>query len=341
MPTIGLDISDTAMRFVELVPKRKGFVIGRFGERQIPRGVIEAGEVKKATDLQTIFIDIKKTYGLEFVSVSLPEERAYLFELRLPIMKYSDIRGAIELSLEEHVPIKTSEAIFDYDIIKEDQSFMNVSVCVVPGALIDGYLEAFSGSGIVPTSFEIEAHSISRALVPEGSSGTFMTVDFGKTRTGIAIVSQGVVQFTSTIPIGGEALTELIIKTLNVSYDEAINIKRERGIDMDSNKDELSVAIMSVVSVIRDEINKHQMYWQGHTDDYGKKRPEIENIYLCGGESNMIGLLEYLSGSVSSPVELANALVNVNTLENYIPGISFSDSLRYATAIGLALRRPQ
>lgn len=341
MASVGLDISDTAMRFVELVPKRKGFVIGRFGERQIPRGVIEAGEVKKVADLRDIFIDIKKTYNLEFVSVSLPEERAYLFELRLPTMKYSDIRGAIELSLEEHVPIKASEAIFDYDIIKEDQGFMNISVCVAPVVLIDGYLEALSGSGIIPTSFEIEAHSIARALVPEGSSGTFMTVDFGKTRTGIAIVSQGVVQFTSTIPIGGEALTELIIKTLNVSYDEAINIKRERGVDMDSSNDELSVAIMSVVSVIRDEINKHQMYWQGHTDDYGKKRPEIEKIYLCGGESNMVGFLEYLSGGVSSPVELANTLVNVNTLESYIPGINFSDSLRYATAIGLALRRPQ
>lgn len=338
MPAIGLDISDTAMRFVELVEKRKGFVIGRFGERQIPRGVIEGGEVKKPDELRTIFKDIKNVDNLEFVSVSLPEERAYLFELRLSSMKYSDIRGAIELVLEEHVPIKVDETIFDYDIVKEEQAFINVSVCVVPKSLVDGYLEAFSGSGIIPVAFEIEAHSIARALIPLGSGGTFMTVDFGKTRTGIAIVSEGAVQFTSTVPIGGGALTDLIVKTLNVSYDEAEKIKREKGIDPDNTGDELSEAVLSTVSVIRDEINKHQMYWQGHTDDYGKKREAIEKIYLCGGESNLTGFLEYLSSGVASPVELANALQNVNTLDNYIPEINFSDSLRYATALGLALR---
>jgi len=261
--------------------------------------------------------------------------------LRLPSMKYSDIRGSIELVLEEHVPIKANEAIFDYDIVKEDQSFINVSVCAVPKSLVDGYLEALSGSGIIPVAFEIEAHSIARALIPAGSLGTFMTVDFGKTRTGIAIVSEGVVQFTSTVPIGGGVLTDLIMKTLNVSYDEAVKIKHEKGIDSNNAEDNLSTLLMSTVAVIRDEINRHQSYWQGHTDEYGNRRPDIEKIYLCGGESNMVGFLEYLSSGVASPVELANALTNVNTLDNYIPEINFSDSLRYATALGLALRRSQ
>lgn len=341
MPAVGLDISDTAMRFVELVEKRKGFVIGRFGERQIPRGVIEGGEVKKPEELRAIFKDIKNVYDLEFVSVSLPEERAYLFELRLSSMKYSDIRGAIELVLEEHVPIKADEAVFDYDIVKEDETFINVSVSAVQHALIDGYLEAFSGSGINPVTFEIEAHSIARSVVPEGNNGTFMIVDFGKTRTGIAIVSDGSVQFTSTVPIGGGSLTESITKNLEVSYEDAEKIKLEKGFSVESVGDDLSLALMSTVSIVRDEINKHKMYWQGHTDDYGVKRPLIEKIYLCGGESNLGGFSDYLSSGVSTPVELANAMVNVNTLDKYIPEINFNDSLRYATALGLALRQSQ
>lgn len=340
MPAVGLDISDVSMRFVELVEKRKGSVIGRFGERTIPRGVIESGDVKKTADLRAIFSDIKKVYNLEFVSVSLPEEKAYLFELHLPVMKLRDIRGAIELVLEEHVPIRADEAIFDYDIIKEDEATINVGVSAVSQSLVDGYLEAFSGAGITPVAFEIEAHSIARSIIPTGDKNTFMTVDFGKTRTGIAIVSEGAVKFTSTVPVGGGSITDAIAKNLKVPYEEAEKIKHEKGISLSDPNEDLSLALMSTVSILRDEISKHQAYWQGHLDDYGKKRPKIEKIYLCGGDSNLAGFASYLASGLSSPVELANAMVNVNTLDEYIPEISFNDSLRYATALGLALRRP-
>ena len=341
MPAVGLDISDESMRFVELVEKRKGFAIGRFGERAIPRGVIESGEVKKIAELRAILSDIKKTYNLEFVSVSLPEEKAYLFELRLPAMKYSDIRGAVELSLEEHVPIKTDEALFDYSIVRETESFIDISASVVPRALVDKYLEAFSGSGITPVAFEIEAHSIARSVVPRGDKGTYMIVDFGKMRTGISIVSEGIAQFTSTISVGGGMLTDSIAKNLKISYEEAEKMKQEKGVSGCASSEGLSLVLMSTISMMRDEIHKHLSYWQIHTDEYGKKRPPIQKIYLCGGDSNIAGFADCITSGLSVSAELANTMVNANTLDGYIPEISFNDSLRYATAIGLALRRPQ
>ena len=341
MPAVGLDISDTSMRFIELVEKRKAFVIGRFGERAIPRGIIESGEVKKPADLRALFASLKKEYGLDFVTMALPEEKAYLFDMHLPKMKQNDIRGAIELGLEEHVPLRADEALFDYDIEKETENGIEVSVSVVPRSLVDGYLEAFSGSGITPIAFEIEAQSLARAVVPEGDKHSYMIVDFGRTRTGIAVVSEGTVEFTSTILVGGDSLTEAIAKNMNISYDEAEKIKREKGISGITENEDLSIALMSAVSILRDEVVKQQTYWQTHNDDYGKKRPTIQKVYLCGGDSNLAGFAEYLAQGLSVPVELANTLVNVNTLDEYVPEISFSDSLRFATALGLALRRPR
>lgn len=339
MPAVGLDISDVSMRFIELIEKRSGLEIGRFGERSVPRGVIEAGEVKKPADLRMILSDIKKTYDLEFVAVSLPEEKAYLFDLRLPVMGHNEIRGAVELSLEEHVPLKADEVLFDYEITTETDTDINVSVSVVPRYLVDGYLEAFSGSGIKPVAFEIEAQSIARAVIPEGDTNSFMVVDFGKTRTGITLVSGGTVEFTSTVFAGGNSLTEAIAKNLMVTYDEAEKIKREKGISGSTEDENMSLALMSAISILRDEVSRHQSYWQTHTDEFGKKHSEIQKVYLCGGDSNLAGLAGYLASGLSIPVELANTLVNVNTLNEYIPEISFSDSLSYATAIGLALRR--
>ncbi len=339
MSAFGLGVSDMSLRFVELIEKRKGFVVGRFGERAIERGIIESGEVKKPAELRVILSDIKKSYNLEFVSVSLPEEKGYLFQLRLPKMKYSDVRGAIELSLEEHVPIKSDEALFDYDIVAETDSSFDITVSVVPRTLVDGYLEAFLGSGITPVAFEIEAHSLARSIVPDGDKNTFMIVDFGKTRTGISIVSDGVARFTSSVLVGGGLLTDAIAKSLQVSYDEAEKIKREKGISGNDTNEVVSTALTSTISIMRDEVNKHQSYWQMHTDEYGNKRPEIQKIYLCGGDASLAGLVGHLASGLSSPVELANVMINVNTLDEYVPEISFNDSLRFATALGLALRR--
>ena len=341
MTATGLDISDVSLRFVELIETKKGMEIGRFGGSAIPRGVIEGGEVKKPSDLRSIFIEIKKRYNLEFVAVSLPEEKAYLFDLRLPQMEKSNIRGAIELALEERVPLKVSEALFDYQIEKESDTTIYVNVSVVPRMLVDGYLEAFSGSGIIPVAFEIEAQSVARAIIPDGDDGTFMIVDFGRTRTGITIIEGGGAEFTSTVPVGGGALTEAIVKKMNISYDEAEKIKNEKGITRKDGDDDFSLALVSAISVLRDEIVKLYMYWEKREDTHDLKHAGIKKIYLCGGDSNLTGFVEYLMTGLDIPVEvaLANVFVNVNPLNNYVPQIDFNDSLSYATAIGLALRR--
>ncbi len=341
MPVVGLDISDVTMRFAELLETDKGLVIGRFGEQSIPRGVIESGEVKKPAELRAVLSVLKKEHELEFVSVSLPEEKAYVFDLHLPVIKYSEIRGAIELVLEEHVPLKASEVLFDYDIDKETETTIQTRVSVIPRTIIDGYLEAFSGTGIVPIAFEIETQSVARSVIPASDKNTAMIVDFGRMRTGISIVSEEVVVFTSTIPVGGGALTSAIAKHLSISLEEAEKVKREKGIAGVEGNEELSLILVSAISILRDELRRHYIYWNTHNDDYGKKRPPIEKIYLCGGDANLAGFVEYLSTGLEVPAVLANVLVNVNSLDLYVPEISFGDSLRYATAIGLALRPRQ
>lgn len=341
MNVVGLDISDASLRFVELKDGKYGFEVGRFGYRPIPQGIIDSGEVKKPQDLKNILLEVKKTHGIEFVAVSLPEEKAFLFELVLPQMKYSEIRGAIELSLEDNIPLSSPEVLFDYDILEETDSTLRVAVSAVPRSLVDGYLEACAGTGVVPVAFEIEAQSIARAVVPQNLKEVAMVIDFGKTRTGISIVDQGVVKFSSTIALGGDAVTASIAKTLDVTLEQAERIKHNKETPSQEEAEKVSSAVMFSISVLRDEVNKHYLYWQNRTNEGGVKRPAIQKIYLCGGDSNLKGFLEYMAQGLAVPVALSNVLVNVNVLDRYVPKISFGDSLGYATAIGLALRSSQ
>jgi len=336
-PSFGLDISDKSLKFTELLAADKGIKLGRYGERPIPAGIIESGKIKDSKRLGEVLSMLRTKDDIKSVRVSLPEEQVYLFRLRLEKSGISNIREAIELSLEEHVPISAEDAIFDYEILSEDDQKLELQVAAIPQNVIENYLLVFENSFLSVQSFELEAQAISRAVIKKGDPNAYMIVDFGQTRTGIFIVSNGIVIFTSTLDVGGETLNSIIAKNFKVSLEEGKRIKQEYGLQRNTPNKEIFAVTLNSVSVLRDEIAKHFLYWHTHKDEEGKSNPPIKKIILCGGDANLIGLADYLSVSMKVPVEMANVWVNIDNAGEKIPKISFRESLSFASALGLAL----
>lgn len=342
MPICGIDISDESVHIAELEQTSKGRVVKKYDKRFIPEGLIKSGRIKDAPKLKKFFTQIKKEYDLRFVNVSLPEQHGYVVVMHLPKMKPSEIYGSIELQIEEHVPILAKDAVVAYDIVQgngnnENLAFIELNVSVYPKEILDEYIDLFSGTGLAPLRFEIEAHAVARAVVPKGDKGTFMILDFGKTRTGITIVSREAVQFTSTVSVGGDTLTRAITRDFSISFDEAEKLKKEKGFLAGEGDQNILLALMPTVSALKSEVSKHYQYWNMHNDSFGKKRPKIDSILLCGGLANLSGFPDYLASNLHADVRIANVFENINSFENYIPDISFKKSLQYATSIGLAL----
>lgn len=333
----GLDISDESLKYVELIPVKNGIKIGKYGERKILPGIIESGKIKDPKRLEEVLVSLRKEEGVKFVRVSLPEEQVYLFRIRLEKAGLENVREGIELSLEEHVPIKAEDAIFDYDVLYEDDQSLELQVAAIPKNIIENYLLVFKDSLISVQSFELEAQAISRAVVKNGDLETYMIVDFGQTRTGIFIISRGSVVFTSTLDVGGVTLVNMIKKNFNVSFEEAEKMKEESGLSRNIENKEIFSVLLNGASVLRDEISKHFLYWHTHKDEEGKDRPTIKKIILCGGDANLIGLPEYFSVSMKTKAVLADVWVNIVDTGKDIPEISFNKSLTYACALGLAL----
>ena len=336
--SFGLDISDESVKFLELVSAKYGFKVGRHGERSIPSGIIEAGKIIDPKRIEEILISLRKEEGVRSVRVSLLEEQVYLFKLRLEKEGLVHVRESIELALEEHIPISAVDAIFDYEVISEDADSLEVQVATIQKNVIESYLDIFKNSGIKVQSFELEAQAISRAVVKRGDLGTYMIVDFGEKRTGIFIVSQGVVMFTSTLDVGGVMLSEMIAKNFKVGLEEAEKMKKEFGLERNTSNKEIFPVLLNSVSILRDELAKHFLYWQTHKDEVGKENPPIQKIILCGGDSNLIGLADYLSVSMKTKVEMANVWVNILNTVDIVPEIVFKRALSFAAALGLALR---
>lgn len=342
MPAVGMDLSDHSARFVEFARTREGLRLKHFGQRNIPDGILSYGEIKDKAKLSSILKTLRAEEGISYVRSSLPEEKAYIFKTDVPVLSAEETRDNIAFQLEENVPLKAADAIFDYVFLPPTDSSTFSSreavVSVFPKKIVEDYLALFKDTGLVPLSFEMEANAVARALIPKGDMGCYMIVDFGQQRTGLSIVDRGVVQFTSTVEVGGNILTAAIQKQFSISFEEAEQIKREESFVGHGAHREFFSSLMNSISALSDEMNKHYVYWHTHPDKKGRKSNQIKKIILTGGDANLGGLAEHLSLIMKTNVELANVWVNIFSLDEYIPDISFSESLSYATAVGLGLR---
>lgn len=337
-PSLGLDIGDESIKYIELVSKKGELRVGRQGELTIPPGIIESGKIKNPKKMEEILVSLRREKGVKSVRVSLPEAQMYLFKLKLEKLGLVNIREGIELALEEHIPLSASDAIFDYELIDEDAKSLELQVAAIPKNVIEGYLTIFKNAEIEVQSLELEAEAIARAVVKKGDLETYMIVDFGKTRTGIFIISRGVVMFTFTLDVGGETLNQVIAKNFSITLEEAEKMKCEYGLERNSPNKELFSVLLNSVSILRDEIVRHFLYWHTHKDEEGKSNPQIKKIILCGGDSNLNGLVDYFAVSMKNKVELADVWVNIIDTRDNVPDIDFKQALSFSAALGLALR---
>ncbi|HAE36943.1 MAG: Type IV pilus assembly protein PilM [Candidatus Nomurabacteria bacterium GW2011_GWF2_35_66] len=336
MNSFAVDISDQSIKYGELLTTPLGLRLGRFGKEKIPQGVVASGKIEDEEQLVSILKELKKKENLNFVRVSLPEEQMYLFTLSLPKAREDNLREMILLQIEEHIPLKATDTVFEYEIISSSDKNILLEVSAIAVITIESYLSVFKKAGITPLSFELEAQAIARAVIPTQDQDPVMIVDFGDTRTGVSIVHDGKVFFTTTLDLGGINLTNMIAKNFSLSFEKAEEMKRSYGLDGISNIEDIFPIILNGISVLRDELNKQYQYWKSH-ENCGIKHDQINRIVLCGGDANLTGLSDYLEASMGIKVDHANAWVNISDMNISVPDMSFEESLGYATVLGLAL----
>jgi len=336
--SLGVDISDKSVKYASFTLENGELILKCSGKELIPPGVVQKGEIQDQNKLKEIFRKIKKTVKSEYIRAALPEEKLYLFNLTLPKMKNEEVRDAIALSLEKYVPITNTDVVFDFDFIEENGGEMRFKVGVITRETIDSYIALFEDTGFTPISFELEAQSIARAVIPKENNQAVMFVDMGETRTGISIAYKGSVLFASTVEIGGVHLDQVIMKHFNIEESEAKARKEKYGIRQGvSEESNLLSAVADTLSALCDEINKHFIFWNTHPFDNGAERPRIEKIIICGGDANLSGLTDFMSEALRIRAEKANPWININSMKKYIPDMTLKESMAYTTSFGLAL----
>ncbi len=305
MPHAGLDISDDAIRCIQYHRTSHGLTVSKHAAQALPSGLVGGGDIKDEKEFTSILTKFADKNSLFYAKVSLPEEKAYLFQTDVPSANFSSIAQNIEFKLDQNVPLSAPDALFQFDLVPKAVSgdLLRASVSVVPRTYVEHYIALLRNSKIYPIAFEVVPKSIVASCTPVHSSGTQLIVHVMKSKTGLYIVSEGVVCFTSTVSWGSDDLA-------TVSKD------------------------IKAPNILVNELNRVHSYWMTRADVHAV----ISEIMFVGSMAEECELLlkdrggEGLSNSI-----LPNVWNNAFDINSYVPPIPRKDSFEYAIAAGLAL----
>jgi type IV pilus assembly protein PilM len=340
----GIDISDASVKWLVLHQHGNGYEVETFGEQPLQEGVVVSGSIQNVEALASALHEVKgHLRGISFAHAALPEEAAYVFEMHVPEgATRAETLHMIEFEFEGRVPIAPSAAVFDFDTIQthDDGAGKDIGVAVFPRELAESYVDAFTRAGIGLLSLEIEARSIARAVVSDSASAPIiLMVDFGRARTGFAVLKKGIPIFTSTVEVGGDAITRALVEKLSLTPEDAVSFRNDQGLLADGGSKSPGIeAITPVAAALADEVARHYHYWDTRRNERGERMTPVEQVVLVGGSSNLNGLADYISGRVQAPAFCGDVWRSICRFSDYVPPIDRRASLQYATAAGLALR---
>ena len=300
IPYVGLAISDDYIRCVKFFRNNGKLSVEFFLEKPVPGGAIDSGVIKNSVEVSNILGEIKKEAKFDFARVSIIEEKAYLFNTKVPKVDSKDIREAIEFKMEENVPVPSSELIFDYEISTPHghEDHIDVVVSAFPTSIVDSYVETINRAGINVLSLEIESQSVVRSLLPNTPYGAYLVVHLNKQKAGLYVAWAGKVHFTSTIILKGDSVEDL----------------------------------HPLVS----EIKRLYIYWHTLRENAEDKNKKINQIILCGDGANE-EVVSFLASHTNSSVSMGNVWQNAFDINEKVPPIPYQESLSFVAAIGLAL----
>lgn len=337
-PLSGVDLSTSGVKAVRLTPSTHGLILSHYAQSRLPLGAFTDGEIVERTAVVEALTTAARAAGISATNVALSESKSYLFETVVAGTKKAEWRIAVEQHLDELIPLPPLETAFDIvNVGQSKQGDTRIAGVGFARRVIDDTLSVFDQASIRVRSLEDEPFAMARALLPTGDTSTVLIIDVGKTTTKLSIVANRIPRFATTIGIGGHALTLAVQKHFGVTEAEARKVKAQRGIVPASGNEDYLAAMLSTVSAIRDEISHRLEYWQEKATLSGEHEP-VSHAILAGGNASVRGLSEYLEGSLRIPVTTGDVFTNLASRDVWIPTLDYTESLAYATAIGLALR---
>ncbi|HEX3100070.1 MAG TPA: type IV pilus assembly protein PilM [Patescibacteria group bacterium] len=335
---IGLHINAHAIKALQFERKRGRTSLRGYVNAALPKGLMTNDAF---TDKHKLADFIKLTlaspqqgsFNTNRVVVCVPESKSFIRVMEMPLVDEAKAENAIMFEAEAYIPMPMDQVYFDWQIISKSAKTMSVLVIASPKEYVDTITQLIEDAGLKLCAVEVEAQSVTRALVPQAVDEPVLLVDMDAFKTAMIIVENNVLQFTSSVPVAGDVFTEKLAQTLAIKPEEAEKLKREVGLANTVKYPELKSALMPGVTDMAAEIKNVLKFHYDHSESH------VNQILLTGGGAKLQHIGEVLPALLEQyaplTVTVANPLEHLPNLEH--SPLTPYEALSFTTAIGLAM----
>jgi type IV pilus assembly protein PilM len=340
---VGLDIGSSAIKAVELKPGGKGgeYHLVNLGMEPLPPEAIVDGAIMDSgaviDSIQRLFSSNKIKTGE--VATSVSGNAVIVKKISLPQMTPEELAESIHWEAEQYIPFDIQDVALDYEVVEGSGGGGNMDVLLVAAKKdkIGDYTSAISQAGKSPAIVDVDVFAIQNCYevnygVDPGRVIALLNV--GASIMNINIIKGANSIFNRDIAVGGNQYTDAIQKDLNLSFEQAENLKKGARVE-GAARENLGPILQAVSENIALEIQKTFDFFKATSSE-----DRIDRIFLSGGTSKVQGLQDLLSDRFEAGVEIMNPFNNViYNPRDFDPDFISEIGPSAAIAVGLAVRK--
>ncbi len=343
-PMIGLDISSSSVKLVELSQNAAGeYVLERFASETFEKGWITDGQIEKFDEVAEAVKRVVSKSGTrtKHVVLAMPQSAVITKKIMLPAgLREEELEMQVESEANQYIPFSLDEVSLDFCVVGPSATSVGDVEVLIAASRKDrvqdrqGLAEA---AGLKPMVLDIESHAsrlamgrVIAALPNEGKDALVALFEIGADTTSLKVLRDDEMLYDRDQAFGGAQLTQLISRQYGFSFEEA----EQKKLASDLPEDFDTTILAPFVDSLSQEIGRALQYFFTSTPHH-----KVHYVMLAGGTAALPGLKDRVT-------ELTGfASMVVNPFDNMQLGSAVRESkLRreaptYLTACGLAMRR--
>jgi len=343
-PLIGLDISSTAVRMVEMVDAGNGEPrVERYVIEPLPKGAVVDGDM---AGLEAVTETIKHCWkrlgtSTRNVALAVPTATVITKKITLPAdLREQEMELQVESEANQYLPFALEEVNLDFQVIgpsPTNPSEVEVLLAASRKEKIEDRVAVAEMAELKPVVVDIEAYAIQAAYelvvrqLPQGGRGQIVALmDIGAAATKVSIMKDDQQLYGREQAFGGAQLTEEIMRIYGLSQEEAENMKHS-GTPPDNYVTEI---LQPFVENLTQEVARALQFFFTSTP-----HNEVHHIVLAGGTVLVPGVVESVAQRTNIHTSLADPFAGMAISPRIRAKQLAADAPSLMVACGLAMRK--
>lgn len=276
--------------------------------------------------------------------LSLSGQMVFPRFVRLPAVSEDKLLQMVQYEVEQNVPFPIEEIVWNYQFLGDASSGdQNAMIVAAKTENVREITDHVLEMGLEPEVVDVAPMTLYNCLRYNYSNldGCSLILDIGARSTNL-VFFEGEKIYSRCIPVAGNAITQELAKSFQISFAEAEALKREQafvalgGVFAAENEtaERISKIVRNVVTRLHAEISRSINFYRSQQDGNAPVR-----MFLTGGSSVLPHLDTFFHDKLQVEVAYLNPFANValsNKLNSEKVG---EDAFVLAESVGLALRR--